>query len=249
MTASVTHIWRHPIKSHGREQIASVDLTAGMTMPWDRTWAVRHEASTADGTKWEQCVNFSRGAKAPALMALDAKLDEANGAVTLSHPELGQLTFDPDLNPDRFLDWVRPLMPPERAQSAQIVRVPGRGMTDTDFPSISLMNHASHRAVSQRAGQELSVKRWRGNIWLDGLGPWEEFEWLDRSVQIGEAVIRIRDRIQRCRATTANPDTGSIDVDLLRVLNQGWDHQDFGVYGEVIKSGRIAVGDRLDVVS
>lgn len=248
MTATVSHIWRYPIKSHGREQINSVELTAGMTMPWDRKWAVRHEASTADGSAWEPCVNFSRGAKAPGLMAIEAQLDEPSGTVTLTHPEIGRISFNPDQSPDAFFDWVKPIMPTDRAQSAQIIRVPGRGMTDTDFPSVSLMNMSSHRAVSERADVDLSTKRWRGNIWLDGLGPWQEFEWLDKHVQIGDAVVHVRERIGRCRATTANPGTGSIDVDLLKVLNEGWGHQDFGVYGEVIASGSVSVGDHLEVL-
>jgi len=248
MRATVTHIWRHPIKSHGREQIEAVELKAGETMPWDRTWAVRHEASKADGAEWQPCVNFSRGAKASGLMAIEAKLNEADGVVTLTHPNLGILSFSPDEDERAFLDWVRPIMPAERAQSAAVVRVPGRGMTDTDFPSVSLMNLATHRAVSQRAGQYLSTKRWRGNIWLDGLEPWEEFNWIGKTVRVGDAVIEIRERVTRCKATTANPDTGMIDIDLLTVLNQGWGHQDFGVYGEVVQSGHVRVDDQLDVI-
>ena len=30
MTARVTEIWRHPIKSHGRERVAAVTLTAAL---------------------------------------------------------------------------------------------------------------------------------------------------------------------------------------------------------------------------
>lgn len=43
MTATVTEIWRHPIKSHGREPLESVTLEAGKALPLDRLWAVAHE--------------------------------------------------------------------------------------------------------------------------------------------------------------------------------------------------------------
>ncbi len=43
----VTDIFRHPLKSHGREALQLVALSRGETMPWDRCWAVAHEASTA----------------------------------------------------------------------------------------------------------------------------------------------------------------------------------------------------------
>jgi len=36
----VRALWRHPIKSHGREALTSVTLTAGQAMPGDRLWAV-----------------------------------------------------------------------------------------------------------------------------------------------------------------------------------------------------------------
>lgn len=40
MTAAVTEIWRHPIKSHDRESLPSVTLEAGQAMPLDRLRAV-----------------------------------------------------------------------------------------------------------------------------------------------------------------------------------------------------------------
>ncbi|WP_170533728.1 MULTISPECIES: MOSC domain-containing protein [Ruegeria] len=245
MTGEVTQLWRHPIKSHGREAVETVNVTPGQTMPGDRVWAVAHEASKADSSKWVPCANFSRGAKAPQLMAIST---QSNGdTLTLSHPDRPDLTFAPDSEQQAFLDWVRPLMPANRAASARIIRVPGRGMTDSDFPSISLCNLASHRAVGQKLGQDLSVRRWRGNIWFDGLPLWEEFDWLGREVQIGEAVLRVRERITRCLATTANPDTGVRDTDTLGAL-ETWGHQDFGVYAEVLEGGAISVGDKVELL-
>ncbi len=245
MTGAVTAIWRHPIKSHGREALSQVTVTRGQTMPGDRVWAVAHEASRADGSAWVPCVNFSRGSKAPGLMAIGAEL--SGDTVTLSHPDRPPLTFRPDHEAELFLEWVRPLMPADRAASARIVRVPGRGMTDSDYPSISLCNMASHRAVEQRLGQDLSICRWRGNIWFDGLPVWEEFDWLDREIQIGEAVFHVRERITRCLATSANPETGERDADTLGALRT-WDHQDFGVYATVIRSGAIKRGDKVQVL-
>ena len=249
MTATVASIWRHPIKSHGHEALETVALTAGRTMPWDRCWAVRHTQSAADGTSWEPCANFSRGSKAPALQAIMAKLDEDSDTVTLTHPDRPELRFQPDSEADRFLDWVKPLMPPDRAASAGIVRVPERGMTDTDYPSVSLINLASHRAVSQRSGYDLSSLRWRGNFLLDGLAPWQEFEWIGKHLRIGGAELVVRERIFRCLATAANPMTGKRDVDTLGILKSGWQHTDFGVYAEVISSGDVQLADKVSLVS
>ena len=161
MTGEVTSLWRHPIKSHGRESLDEVTMIAGRTMPWDRVWAVAHDASKADGSEWVQCANFSRVSKAPDLMAITARLDEQTGLITLSHPNRDDLNFDPNSDPTAFLSWVAPLVP--------------------------------------------------------------------------------RDR---CLATTSNPETGKRDVDTLAALDE-WGHQDFSVRAEVLRGGRIQVGDKV----
>ncbi|PRX33842.1 hypothetical protein SAMN05216257_104236 [Meinhardsimonia xiamenensis] len=248
MTALVAGIWRYPVKGHGREALEAVTLAAGATLPWDRRWAVAHEAARLpeDGG-WAPCVNFTRGAKAPALMAMEARLEEASGRLTLHHPEIGSLSFDPECEQAAFLDWVRPLMPEGRAAPVALVRAGRqRGWTDTDYPSVSITNLSSHRAVEQRLGRPLSPKRWRGNFWLEGLAPWQEFEWIGRELRLGQARLKVRERIARCLATTANPDTGRRDADTLGVLEEGWGHRDFGIYAEVVAGGRVAVGDPVE---
>jgi hypothetical protein len=246
VTGRVAALWRHPVKSHGREALNAVTLTAGQTMPWDRRWAVAHERAQADDSAWAPCANFSRGAKAPALMAISARSDEAAGTLTLSHPDRPDLCFDPDREAQAFLDWVRPLMPKDRARSARIVRVPGRGMTDTDFASISLINLASGEELGRRMGQPLSPLRWRANIHLDGLAPWAEHGWIGRRFRLGTAELTIRDPIARCLATAANPETGTRDADTLAALETGYGHTDFGVYAEVTGTGTVTLGDAVE---
>ncbi|HGG63603.1 MAG TPA: MOSC domain-containing protein [Rhodobacteraceae bacterium] len=248
MTGRLTHIWRHPIKAHGVEALQSVDLETGKTLPWDRAWAVVHKLSQADGAEWVSCGNFSRGAKAPSLMALKAVLDEATGQIAMTHPDLPDITFNPDTESEAFIDWVHPIMPSERTPSARIVRAMARGMTDTDFPSISLNNLATNRALGEKMGTDLSPLRWRGNLWFDGLKPWEEFDWVGKQLRLGGAVLEIRERITRCMATTVNPDTGERDAATLDALQDNWGHKQFGVYGVVVKDGQIALGDKIEVL-
>ena len=147
MTARLAHIYRHPIKSHGREDVAAVALTAGQALPWDRHWAVTHRASEWQPTdpRWMACTNFILGSTIPALMAINAQLDEAGGQITLTHPALEPLSFCPDHPGGQaaFLAWVAPLLGAER-QATALVKAPGRAMTDTDYPSVSIINLASN---------------------------------------------------------------------------------------------------------
>jgi uncharacterized protein YcbX len=244
--ARVSHLWRHPIKGHGVEPVEAVTLAAGATMPWDRVWAIAHEAArVAPGSSdWAPCVNFSRGVKSPELMAVRARVDEAAGTVTLTHPRREPLTVNPDLPEDaaRLVAWVTPLADPGRARPAFVLRA-ARGMTDSDFASISVLNRASLAALGERLGRPLAMERFRGNVWLEGLAPFAEFELVGRELRLGSVVLAVRQRITRCKATTVDPATGVSDADTLGGLQAGWGHQDFGVYAEVVAGGRVAVGD------
>ena len=248
MTARLAHIFRHPIKGHGREELASVALAPGRCLPWDRHWAVAHDAARLVPGEWARCVNFLRGAKAPLLMAVTARLDEAARRVTLSHPDRPDHSFHPDdaAALPAFLDWVRPLCPPERGQPAAVVAAPeGRGMTDSPFPSVSILSLTALKVLEQRMGRPLGMHRWRANLWLEGLAPWEEFDLIGREISIGPVRLRVEERITRCKATTANPETGRIDADTLGALDEGYGHQDFGVYATVTHGGTLTPGDEV----
>ena len=91
MTGAVTQLWRHPIKSHGREALERVTTVAGQALPFDRFWAVQHDHSKYDGEGWADCMNFMIGTRTPGLAGLWAKLDEGPRRVTLSHEKLGKL--------------------------------------------------------------------------------------------------------------------------------------------------------------
>ena len=245
MKPTVTSLWRHPIKAHGREEVSEVTLVPGQSMPGDRLWAVAHEAAQLDGSNWVSCRNFTRAAGSPQLMAITCETQAHQ--LRLSHPDLDDLLFDPNADQAAFLDWVAPLVPDGRARPVKLVEASEQGFTDSSWPSLTLCNQASHKAVEAQLDQDLSIHRWRGNIWLDGIEAWTEFDWLGRDLRLGEAVINVRERTERCMATTANPDTGTRDADTLGAL-QSFGHKDFSVKVAVIQGGLVRVGDTLDLL-
>ncbi|WP_368186400.1 MOSC domain-containing protein [Aestuariibius sp. HNIBRBA575] len=244
----VANIWRHPIKSHGREALEEVVLRAGQAMPWDRHWAIAHEDSDADGSGWARCLNFSRGARAPQLAAIHATLDVDARQLTLTHPDLDDLVFWPDDTPDAAVAWSKPLVPDGRVQPARLVRAASQAMTDSKWPSVSILNLASLRDLSNKAGMTLDMRRFRGNIWLDGLAPWQEFDWIGKTIRIGNVTFDIREPIERCLHTHDNPETGARDGNTLTVLQSQWGHKNFGVFGAVTQDGDIRLGDKIEVL-
>jgi uncharacterized protein YcbX len=249
VTARLAHIVRHPLKAIGREELEAVALTPDAWMPFDRLWAVAHDKAKLDGG-WGAKANFLRGVTEPALMAVTARLDAAGECLTLDHPEAGRIVIRPD-DPQEtpiLLDWLARLWPEDLPTPKGIYRAAEAHLTDVPDPWVSINNHATLRAVSQRAGQFLSMHRWRGNLWIEGLAPWEEFDLMGATLRIGEATLEVRERITRCKATMANPETGRRDVDTLAALRT-WDHQDFGVYAAVTGGGTIRLGDPVEVAA
>lgn len=244
MSWRLAQIWRHPIKGIGAEALDHAGLHPDRPLPLDRAWAVLEEGGeVSEG--WRPCRNFLRGAKGASLMAIGARV--AGDVIHLSHPDRPDLAIDP-ATPDAaaaLFAWLKPIYPADRRGPAALVKAPPAGMSDAPFASVAVLNMASLRALSQKLGQDLDPRRFRGNLWLDGLAPWEEFDLVGKRLRIGEAELEVIEPIGRCRATEANPETGRRDANTLAALEDGWGHTNFGVYAMVRHGGRVAVGDTV----
>ena len=236
----VSTLWRHPVKGVGTEPLARVALRAGECVPGDRAFAIAQEGAATQG-EWVPCRNFVRGAKAGTLMAVSVR--QAGAEWIFTHPDLPDLRVTLPQDGARLVEWIRPVYPANRPIPERLVTASGQGLTDADFPSISILSDSSRAALAEAAGTALDRRRFRGNIWLEGAEPWAEFGWIGRRLRIGGAVLEVRERNTRCRAIESDPATGREDLALLRVLERGWGHQDFGVYAVCVEPGEIAPGD------
>lgn len=124
--------------------------------------------------------------------------------------------------------------------------------------AVSLVSDGSLRELAHQLGVEaVDGRRFRMLVELDGAGAHEEDTWIGESVAISSAVLSITKPDARCAITTQNPDTGERDLDTLRTLIRyrgfrAGDPEkkvDFGVLGEVLQPGSIAVGDEVRVLA
>ena len=246
--ARVAHLVRHPIKSAGYEPVEAAELTPGAAFPFDRVWAVAHAAARlTDPLEWAQKLQFLRGWGSAELMAISCVSDPEARRVTLSHPRQPTTRFYPDDAADaaRLIDWLRPLWPANRPEPSRVVAVPGQAMTDQDQPLVSINSLSSLEALSRHMGSDLSIHRFRGNIWVEGLAPWAELGLVGQDIAIGPARLRVEEPIGRCRATGANPETGVLDADTMGALEAGFGHTDFGVFARVIAGGIVSLADEV----
>jgi uncharacterized protein YcbX len=119
-----------------------------------------------------------------------------------------------------------------------------------DILPLTIVGSASVAELGQHGGfpGELDPRRFRINIELDSTAPFEEDTWDGRTLELGEALIRVRGQIPRCVVTTEDPDTGVRDwntlkqIAVLRGQMPGRQGVPFGMYAEVVRPGRVAIG-------
>ncbi|MDB4017433.1 MOSC domain-containing protein [Amylibacter sp.] len=246
---SVANLWRHPIKGVGREELKNVTLESGRCMPMDRNWAIAHENSKVNfqNPEWASCLNFVRAASNYELMAISSCLNEESGLITLKHPKLNDLTIDPDVDSDKLVNWLIQICNPNRSLPLKVFKT-NRGITDTSVQTISIHTNSTLEDLSKSMNKPLDQRCFRGNIWLNGEAAWSEFDWIGKVIRIGTAELEIIEPIERCMATTLDPETAISNADTLNTLNKVYGHQNFGVFGIVSKSGYIKINDKAELV-
>lgn len=187
------------------------------------------------------------------------RLTFPDGAVAEGTVELGE-RFDARLL-SRHVS-ARPVLGPwSEALSAWFGR-PVRVAEGVDGPAVdrgrrgavSLVSRASLDGLAAVAGErEVDARRFRMLVEIDGVGAHAEDGWVGESVRIGGALVRFAGHVGRCSITTRHPESGVADMamlDLLRGYRGGLDTTEplpFGVYGEVLEGGLVAVGDAVAV--
>ncbi len=243
----LTAITRFPVKGLGPDRLDAAGLQAGKVLPGDRRWAIENGPGPfdPDNPGHVKKKHFLMLAGQAELARLDCRYGDTGQRLSVAVDAGDAVTVDLEdaTTHAPLFDRLTELLGGQLRGPMRIVSAPGQAMTDIAQPHISLINAASVCDLAERTGHELDPLRFRGNLLIDGLEPWAEFDWLGRDVRIGNAVLRARDPIGRCAATSVNLDTGERDIDLPKALFEHYGHTRCGLYLSVEQGGRIAVGD------
>lgn len=193
-----------------------------------------------------------RGTDGTLMMSLP------NGSIASGRPELGEsidATFVGHRRAARIVHgpWAAALSMSYGRALRVIAFDPGEGFDRG--PSATLVSTAALAALAQAGGEDepLDRRRFRMTFGIDGIPSHAEDGWLGRRVRIGGVVVGVAGNVGRCAVTTHDPDTGRPSFDTLRVLRRirgempTTEPLPFGVWGDVVQAGAVAVGDDVTV--
>lgn len=122
-----------------------------------------------------------------------------------------------------------------------------------DEASVSVISLATIAGIGHAAGVDLDRRRFRANIVLETRGrePFLEDGWVGGTLVFGNSeprpAVSVTVRDVRCIMINLDPDTGTQDTRVLKTV-VGLNKNNAGVYGTVVQTGTIRVGDPVSLV-
>ena len=248
-------IYRYPVKGLSGELLEEARLTPGDGIMDDRAYGLQLASPTRPAAfapaapsaaspkdNWLPKKNFLNLFRDNQLAQLDSHYDSKTTLLTLARR--GRKLAAGHLNKPtgRLLieNFFASYLKTGPRSQIKVVKAQKTGFYDNKAAKISVINLASVEDLSSRVLQTpVDPRRFRANLLVEGLPPFGEFSRIGDVFSLGSAKIRLTERIERCRATTINPDTGEEDINVPLALRRGYGHIDCGVYAEVIEGGLI----------
>jgi len=114
--------------------------------------------------------------------------------------------------------------------------------------SVSLLNIQSINDFQKKIDKKIEAPRFRGNICVDGMEPWQEREWIGKIININNISFKVEKNIPRCVAINLKPTTDDNSLNLLQSLKKTYDHFEMGIYLTPLDDGEINSGDKIEII-
>lgn len=250
--AKITDIFRYPVKGLSADAMESATLKTGETIAWDRAFAIEngsHDFNPAAPEHFPK-MKFLMLMRDERLANLKTSFDEATTALTISDKsgELFQGNLMSAEGAKGLEAFIAGYMKDILRGAPRLVHAPGFSHSDAPFKLLSIINLATVRELEKVIGKPIDPLRFRGNIYVDDIEPWEDHSWLGKNLAIGSATLKGFHKIPRCAATNVNLETATRDMDIPKTLQRVYDHVDLGLYVEVTKAGTIHRGDTVTLI-
>ncbi len=248
-SARIVALYRYPVKGLSAQPLDRVELTAGETIQFDRAWAIENGPGRFDpaAPKHLPKVAFVMLMRDERLAALEAEFDAETSILTLKRDgrQVARGNLQTRIGCQMVEQFIAAYMKGSLRGPPKIVSAAGHSFTDVAVKCLHIVNLASVRELERVSGRTIDPLRFRPNAVIDGIEPWAEFGWIEKTLTAGGATLEGFDRTQRCDATNVKPVTGNRDMAIPPILERTWGHTDFGIYAKVTNGGAVGIGDQL----
>lgn len=123
-----------------------------------------------------------------------------------------------------------------------------------DEATISVISLATISAIGREAEQDLDTRRFRANIFLrtETTEPFQEDTWVGARLVFGGngggPIVNVTMRDERCVMINLDPDTAQSDPRIMKTVLR-LNANCAGVYGTVVRTGQIRVGDAVSLIT
>ena len=258
----VAALFRYPVKGFTREECESLEILPGGRAAGDRVLGLRFNGSTTPDDSWGTKLEFVALVNTPGLTSLQLKFNHETLRLRITLAD--EILLDDVLDGAgrrRFASTIEQyiLAREENPASSQMDRFPLRVVGDGSTPryqdrepgytTLHGRRSLATLATAVAEAPELTEKRFRSNIAVEGLDPWEEQSWIGRNLSIGDIEFKAVAPVTRCLATHAHPMTGKRDLPIMKMLLELFPRErpTFAIMMTADRGGRIRVGDKVEL--
>jgi len=246
----IDSIYRYPVKGLSPQALDQADLEPGKTIAFDRAYAIENGSKKFDPANPVHMpkINFLVLMRNERLASLETRFDDKDEKLTILRE--GKKVTSGHLNEisgRQILEqFFAAFMSSELRGAPRIVHAPGHSISDVREKCLSIINLASVRDLARIMGKPVNPLRFRANLYIDGVAPWAEMDWVDQEITIGgKVVLKAFKRTKRCAAVNVDPQSAKRDMNIPQSLNAAFGHMDTGIYATVQSGGVIKAGDPL----
>ena len=259
MSAKITSINYCPVKSVSFQSVENCKIKKNIGIIGDRIFAFAKDLDLEQAKLFEKSPAERRGKwnkvltlkNSPALNKYNFIFEDEKLTLILKDKEI--LSIDINQSSER------------KALSNQIselessLKQPITLMKNDNFPffdtsiskkvdfvnSVSLLNIQSINDFEKKTNKKIEASIFRGNICIDGVEPWEERDWVGKTIKINNVSFKVEKNIPRCVAINLKPKSDDNSFNLLQLLKKTYNHFDMGIYLTALDGGDISIGNQV----
>ena len=261
MNCTISSIHYCPVKSVSFQSIDSCEIKKNIGIVGDRIFAFTKDLDKNKAKLFEKSPEERKGKwnkiltlkNSPVLNKYNFLFKDNNLKLTFEDKEV--LTIDINQS-DEQTELANKIVELESSLKQPIVLIKNKEFPffDTsvsnkvDFTnSVSLLNVQSINDFQNKIDKEIEKSRFRGNIYVDGIKPWEERNWIGKIIKINNVLFKVKKNIPRCVAINLKPKTEDDSLNLLQSLKKTYNHFDMGIYLTPLNDGKIKISDILSL--